>query len=85
VLVMHYSLTVAACMHVLQALTMVLVCMSCRPLMALSSGALETCPRALGTGEPYPTGRPARIFYMLEAVGSQETIGHEVAAPKPSQ
>jgi hypothetical protein len=36
-------------------------------MMALMSGALETCVRVLGTCIPSWTGRSARIFFMLEA------------------
>jgi hypothetical protein len=45
VLPLHYSCTVAACPHALQALTTLPVCMSCKPIMALMAGALETCTR----------------------------------------
>jgi hypothetical protein len=50
--------------------------------MALMSNALETCARALGTGEPYCTGRPARLFFMLEAHDPQGTA-RRVAAQRP--
>jgi hypothetical protein len=69
VLTLHYSHTVAACLHALQALTTLPVRTSCRPMMALKSGALEMCVRALGTCVPSCTGRTARLFFMLEANG----------------
>jgi hypothetical protein len=43
VLALHCSRTVAACSHVLQALTALPARMSCRLMMALTSGALEMC------------------------------------------
>jgi hypothetical protein len=36
-------------------------------MMAQTSGVLETCVCALGTYEPSCTGRPTRLFFMLEA------------------
>jgi hypothetical protein len=51
--------------------------------MALMSGALETCARALGTCVSSCTGRPARLFFMLEARGPQGVVGH-VAASEPT-
>jgi hypothetical protein len=53
--------------------------------MALTSGALETGPRALGTCVPSCTDRLARLFFMPEIHGPQETTGHAVAAPEPSR
>jgi hypothetical protein len=40
--------------------------------MALMLGALEMCVRVLGTCGPSYTGRPARLFLMLEAQDLQE-------------
>jgi hypothetical protein len=68
--------------HVLQASTPVPTRMSCRPMMALTSCAIETCARVLGTGEPCCTDRPTRLFFMLEARGPQRTAGR-VAAQSP--
>jgi hypothetical protein len=42
-------------------------------MMALMSGALETCVRVLGTCGPSYIGRSARFFFVLEARGRQET------------
>jgi hypothetical protein len=55
---------------------------SCRPLMALTSDALEMCAHALGTGRSCCTGRLAWLFFMLEDHGPQGTVGH-VAAQSP--
>jgi hypothetical protein len=63
VLVLHYNHTVAAYPHVLQVVTVVPAHTSGSPIMALASGALETCTPALGTGEPCCTGRSARLFF----------------------
>jgi hypothetical protein len=52
--------------------------------MALSLDTLETCAHTSETCEPSCTGRPARLFFMLEAHGTKGTIGR-VAAPKPSR
>jgi hypothetical protein len=57
----------AACLHVLQALNVPLALTSCRSVIVLASGVLETCARALGACEPNCTDRPARLFFMLEA------------------
>jgi hypothetical protein len=46
---LHCSHTVAACLHVLQALNAVPSHTLCRHMMALMSGVLKTCVRALGT------------------------------------
>jgi hypothetical protein len=67
VLALHYSCTVATCLHALQALTVLPAHTSCRLMMALMSDALKTCVRALRTCVPSYTGRPARLFFMLEA------------------
>jgi hypothetical protein len=69
VLAMHYSRTVVVCLYALQALTVLPVRTYCSSMMALMSGALETCARALGTCIPSCTGRHARLFFMLEAHG----------------
>jgi hypothetical protein len=79
---MHYSRIVAACLHALKALTALPARTSCRPIIALMSGALEMCVRALGTCVPHCTGRLARLFFMLEARGPQGATGH-VAASEP--
>jgi hypothetical protein len=52
-------------------------------MMALTSGALKTCVRALETCEPSYIGRLARVFFMLEVRGPQGTAGR-VVAPEPS-
>jgi hypothetical protein len=85
VLALYYSRTVAVCLHVLQALTVVPAHMSCMLMMALMSGTFKTCTRTLGAGEPCCTGRPARFFFMLEARGPQRTIGHVTAQSPPSR
>jgi hypothetical protein len=83
VLALHYSHTVAACLHALQALTAQSARMSCRPMMALISGALKMCARALGTCVPSYAGRPARLFFMLKACGPHVAVGH-MAPPEPT-
>jgi hypothetical protein len=64
-------------------------CTSCplilQVMMALTSGALETCARALGICGSSYTGRSARLSFMLEVRGPQESAGHAVATPEPSQ
>jgi hypothetical protein len=82
---LHYSRTVATCPHVLQTLIVLSTRTSCRPMMALTSGALETCARALGTCGSSRTGRSARLSFMFEAHGPQGTAGHAVVAPEPSR
>jgi hypothetical protein len=72
VLVLHYSRTVAACLHALQALTVLPTYMSCRPMMALMSDALEMCARALRTYVPSYTDRSARLFFMLRSMAHKE-------------
>jgi hypothetical protein len=52
--------------------------------MTLASAALGTCVHALGIGEPGCVGRPARLFFMLEAHVPQGATGHAVATPEPS-
>jgi hypothetical protein len=71
VLALHYSRTVAVCLHALQALTALSARMSCMSMMALISGAFETCTRVLEKCVPSCTGRPARLFFILEACGPQ--------------
>jgi hypothetical protein len=51
--------------------------------MALTSSALETCVRVLGTCVPSYIGWPARLFFMVEAHGPQGAVGL-VAAPEPT-
>jgi hypothetical protein len=58
--------------------------MSCKPMMALTSGVLETCVWASVTHGPSCVGRPARFFFMLVAHDPQGTAG-SVAVPEPSQ
>jgi hypothetical protein len=76
VLALHCSHTVTACSCALQALTVLHTHTSCRPMMALTSGALEMCTRALGTCVARYTDKPARLFFMLEARGPQGAMGH---------
>jgi hypothetical protein len=83
VLALHCSHTVAVYLHALQALIALPTRMSCKPMMALMSGALETCAHSLGTCVPTCTGRPARSFFMLEAHGPQGAVG-QVTAPEPT-
>jgi hypothetical protein len=80
---LHCSRTVATYPNALQALTTLHVRTFCRHMMALTSGALETCVRALGTYVPSYTGRPARLLFMLEAHGPQGATGH-VASLEPT-
>jgi hypothetical protein len=54
-------------------------------MMALTSGALRIGAHALGTCAPSCIGRPDRIFFMLDARGPQEIVGHAVVAPEPSR
>jgi hypothetical protein len=77
--------TVAACPHILQALNVLPAYTSCRPMMALTSGALEICTRALGTCEPSCIGRTAKLFFMFESCDPQGTVGHVVAQSPPSR
>jgi hypothetical protein len=51
--------------------------------MTLTSDSLEIYMCALGTCEPNCTGGPVRLFFMFEARGPQETVGHVVVALKP--
>jgi hypothetical protein len=77
--------TVAACLHVLQALNALPTRTSCMPMMALMSSIFETCVHALGTHEPSCIGSPTRFFFMLEARGPLGAIGDAAAASDPSQ
>jgi hypothetical protein len=83
VLVLHCSCTVVAYPHVLQAWSALPDHTSCRLMMALTLGGLETCVCALGTCGPSHTGRPARLFSIFEARSPQGIIGRAVAALKP--
>jgi hypothetical protein len=83
VMALHYSHTVAACLYALQALTTQSARMSCRPMMALISGALKICARALETCVPSYAGRPARLFFMLKTCDPQVAMGH-MAPPEPT-
>jgi hypothetical protein len=56
---------------------------SCRHMMALMSGVLKICVRALGTRGPNCIDRPARFFFMLEAYGPQGATGDAMVAPEP--
>jgi hypothetical protein len=78
----HYSHTVAAYPHALQALTALPARTSYRPMMALTAGAMETCTCMLGTCVP-STVRPTRLLFMLQARGPQGAMGH-MAAPEPA-
>jgi hypothetical protein len=60
--VLQCSFIVAACLHVLQALNAQLARASCRLMMALTLGVLETCMHTLETREPSCIGRPTRPF-----------------------
>jgi hypothetical protein len=53
-------------------------------MMALTSHASETCVRALGTGGPYRTGKPASLFFMLVARSPQGTVGRVAAWSPPA-
>jgi hypothetical protein len=71
------------CMCVVQAWSSTCWNLSCRPMMALTSGVLETCVHASVMRIPSYIGRPARVFFMLVTRGPQGTAGR-VAAPEPS-
>jgi hypothetical protein len=79
VLELHCRCIVATCPHVLQGLTAVPARVSCKPMMALTSNALETCARALGSSEPCCTCKSARLFFMLEARCPHRIVGHMTA------
>jgi hypothetical protein len=83
VLTLYYSRIVATCLHALQALAALPARTSCKHMMTLILGDLETCMRALGTCVPSYTSRITRLFFMLEARGLQGAVGH-VAAPEPT-
>jgi hypothetical protein len=51
--------------------------------MALMSGDLKICVRALGTCETSYIDRHARLFFMLEACGKQRTVGCVAARSPP--
>jgi hypothetical protein len=82
-LTLHCSCTLAACLHALQALNVLPACTSWKPMMALTSSALEECARAQETCGPSYIGRLARVLFMLVARGPHGTTGR-VAAPEPS-
>jgi hypothetical protein len=85
VLALHCSRIVAAYLHALQALTALLVRTSYRPMMALTSGALETCARALRTCVPSCTDRPARFSLCLRPTAHKEPsdMWHRRSPPQP--
>jgi hypothetical protein len=58
---------------------------SCRPMMALTSNALKICACVLETCEPSCTGRPTRLFFMLETYNPQKITGHAVVVLEPSR
>jgi hypothetical protein len=82
VLALHCSHTVAVRPHALQTLTTLPARTSCRYMIALTSGALKTCTRALRTCVARCIGRLARLFFILETHGTQRAVGH-VVAPEP--
>jgi hypothetical protein len=85
VLTLYFGRTVAACLHVLQAWSALLACMSCRLMMALTSPVLETCVCTLRTHRPSRMGRPAMPFFMFVAHGPQGTMGRVAAWSPPSR
>jgi hypothetical protein len=85
VLALHCSRTVVVYPHVLQPLTALPARTSYRPIMALTSGALETSALALGTCMPSYTGRPTKLFFILKVRSPHETVRHAVTAPEPSR
>jgi hypothetical protein len=76
VLALYCSHIIGAHPHALHALTTMHAYMSCRPMMALTLCALETCAHALRICMPSYTGKQARLFFMLEACGPQGAVGH---------
>jgi hypothetical protein len=84
-LALHCGCIVAASPHIMQALSAHPAYTSCRPMMALTPDALETCARVLETCELCCIGKPARLSFMLEACSTQRTVGHAVAAPETSR
>jgi hypothetical protein len=81
--VLHCSCTVATSPHVLQALTVLSDRTSCRLMMALTSGVLETCTCVLGTRGPSRTGRPTRLFFMFVTHGTHGTARRMAAQSPP--
>jgi hypothetical protein len=75
--------TVATYPHFLHAINVLSASMSCRPIMALTSGALKTCMCALGTCEPSYTGRLVRLFFMFKVRSTQGTAGRVTAHSPP--
>jgi hypothetical protein len=61
-LTLHCSCTLAACLHALQALNVLPACTSWKPMMALTSSALEECARAQETCGPSYIDRLARVL-----------------------
>jgi hypothetical protein len=82
-LALHYSCIIAACPYVLQVLSMSPARTSCRLMMTLTSGVLETCACALGTCESRCTGKHAGLFSY--ACGPWPTESPRTrGSPKPS-
>jgi hypothetical protein len=52
-------------------------------MRALTSGALQTCARALGTCESGCIERPARLFFMFETRRPQGIVGRVAARSPP--
>jgi hypothetical protein len=73
-LALHSSHTIAAYLHALLALTALPAHTSCRPMMTLMSGALETCARALGL-TVLPAHTSCRPMMTLMS-GALETCAH---------
>jgi hypothetical protein len=67
-LALHCNHTLAVYLHVFQALIVLPTCTSCRAMMALTSGVLKTCVRALRTREISCIGRSVRLFFMLNVM-----------------
>jgi hypothetical protein len=70
VLALHCSHTVATCLYVLQTWSVMLARKSCTLRMALMLGVSKMCVHALGTYVSSCTGRPVRLFFILEARGA---------------
>jgi hypothetical protein len=84
VLTLHCSRTVAACLHALQALTVLPArTSSYKLMMTLMSDVLEMFMRALRTCMPSYTDKTVRLFFMFEMCGPQGVTGH-VVAPEPT-
>jgi hypothetical protein len=78
----HYSHIVPASPHVLHALNMQPTRTSCMPIMALTSGALETCVCALETHEPSCIGRPSSFYiYLRRPIRNRGTRGSTGTLP----